>query len=360
MEIVRVDLGERSYEVMVGYRLMSELSELISNLSLGSSCALVTHATIFDLFGERIVASLKQRRIRAIPVFVPDGEASKSLEWAGRLYQVMLDSGLDRDSFVVALGGGVIGDLAGFVAATYMRGIGVIQVPTSLLAQVDASIGGKTAVNLTSGKNLVGVFHQPRLVIADVEALEHLSDKEFKSGMAEVIKYGVIKDAELFEFLEKNHKKILARDVRALEWVIHRSCLVKGWVVSQDEKEGGLRAILNYGHTVGHALETAAQYALRHGEAIAIGMACAGWISYKMGFWSESDAKRQSDLLRKYDLPAQYKRLSASAVYPYLWSDKKKKAGSLTFILPKKFGEVFICRNVPDFLIKETLKKFHK
>ncbi len=361
MEMVRVDLGERSYEVMVGAGLMERIGELTSHLSLGSSCALITHEKIFSMFGDRIMASLKRNRQRVYPIFIPEGEVSKNLEWASRIYQVMIESGLDRSSFVVALGGGVVGDLAGFVAATYMRGLDLVHVPTTLLSQVDASLGGKTAVNLSIGKNLVGVFHQPRLVLSDVDALESLSKEEFRSGMGEVIKYGVIKDPELFDFIESEHKRISARNKEALEWIIHRSCRVKAWVVSEDERESNLRAILNYGHTVGHALEAGTQYqGYKHGQAIAVGMACAGWIAKERGFWNESDLKRQNNVIKLYNLPITYKRPSPEEVYHYLWADKKKKQGTLTFILPRKIGEVFLCRDVSEKMIKEALNKCYK
>ena len=361
MEIVRVDLGPRSYEVMVGSGLMDRIGELISNLGLGQRCALITHEGIFDLFGERLLASLRQNRIRAYPIFIPQGEASKSLEWAEKVYQVMLDSGLDRGSFVIALGGGVIGDLAGFVAATYMRGIDIIQVPTTLLAQVDASVGGKTAVNLPSGKNLIGVFHQPRLVLADVGALKYLNDEEFRSGMGEVIKYGIIKDVELFEFLENQHQTITARDPGALEWMIYRSCAVKAWVVSEDERESGLRAILNYGHTIGHALEAASEYAnYKHGQAVSIGMACAAWMAQDKGLLERHEAQRQLALMKRYGLPVYYKKPSPKKVYPFLWSDKKKRQGTLSFVLSRKIGDVFVCRNVSEKMIKDALEKFHR
>jgi 3-dehydroquinate synthase len=361
MEIVRVDLGPRSYEVMVGKGLMNQIGELISNLSLGTSCALITHEGIFGLFGDRVLDSLRQRRLRVYPIFVPEGESSKSLEWSQRIYQVMLDSGLDRSSFVMALGGGVVGDLAGFVAGTYMRGIDFIQIPTTLLSQVDASIGGKTGVNLASGKNLVGVFHQPRLVVIDVNALERLNSDEFESGMAEIIKYGVIKDAELFNYLESNAERILARDPEALEYIIHRSCSVKASVVSSDERESGLRAILNYGHTIGHALEASTNYnEYKHGVAVSVGMACAAWISQQQGFLKEADFRRQVEVLKRYGLPISYKKPGYRKVYPYLWSDKKKHQGTLSFILSKRIGEVFVSRGVSEELIKETLKKFHR
>jgi 3-dehydroquinate synthase len=361
MEIVRVDLGARSYEIMVGKGLMGQIGELISNLSLGTNCALITHEGIFELFGDRILDSLRQRRLRVYPIFVPEGEMSKNLEWTQRIYQVMLDSGLDRGSFVIALGGGVVGDLAGFVAGTYMRGIDFIQVPTTLLAQVDASIGGKTGVNLPAGKNLVGIFHQPRLVVIDVNALERLNSDEFESGMAEVIKYGVIKDEGLFNFLESNVKRILAREPEALEHIIYRSCSVKAGVVSSDERESGLRAILNYGHTIGHALESSTNYRqYKHGEAVSIGMACAAWIAQQQGFLKDDDFRKQIEILKLYGLPIFYKKPSPRKVYPYLWSDKKKRQGTLSFILPKKTGEVFVSRNVSQDLIKEALKRFHR
>ena len=361
MEIVRVELDERSYEVMVGQGLIGQIGELVNNLSLGNSCALITHESLFELFGDKIISSLRQRRLRVYPIFVPEGEGSKSLEWAERIYQVMMDSGLDRNSFVIALGGGVVGDLAGFVAGTFMRGIDFIQVPTTLLAQVDASIGGKTGVNLASGKNLVGVFHQPKLVVIDVDVLQRLSSEEFRSGLGEIIKCGVIKDAELFDFMEKNHKKVLARDPQALQWMIQRSCSVKASVVSADEREAGLRAILNYGHTIGHALEAATNYQMyKHGFAVSIGMACAGWIANQRGFFRDDEFKRHLEVLKRYDLPVSYKRPVPNRVYPYLWADKKKKQGTLAFILPKKIGEVFVTRDVTEKMIRDTLKKFHR
>lgn len=361
MEIVRVDLGVRSYEVMVGEGLIDRLGDLTSHLALGATCALISHEAIFELFGDRLLSTLKQRQVRVFPIFVPQGETSKSLEWAQKIYHVMMDCGLDRNSFVIALGGGVVGDLAGFIAGTYMRGIDFVQVPTTLLAQVDASVGGKTGVNLSSGKNLVGVFHQPRLVIADVNTLQRLPQDEFISGMAEVIKYGIIKDRELFEYLESHSDQILKRDLKALEWIVQRSCAVKAWVISQDERESGIRAILNYGHTVGHALETATHYlGYRHGQAISIGMVCAGWISQQKGFLSDVDFKRQVAILKRYGLPIFYKAPGYRKVYPYLWADKKKRQRTLTFILSKGIGEVMISRDVSEELMKEALKKIHR
>ncbi|MBI1884693.1 MAG: 3-dehydroquinate synthase [Chlamydiae bacterium] len=361
MEIVRVDLGQRSYEVMIGIHLIEKVGELISHLGLGSSCALVTHERLFKLFGDSLIGSLKGSRKRVYPIFVPEGEHSKSFEWAERIYQVMLDSGLDRSSFVVALGGGVVGDLAGFVAGTYMRGIDLVQVPTTFLAQVDASLGGKTAINLAKGKNLVGVFHQPKLVLVDVATLEHLNPAEYRSGLGEVVKYGVIKDVELFEFLESHAEEIMKRDFERLQWVIHHSVSVKALVVSQDERESHLRAILNYGHTLGHALEAATRYGrYKHGEAISIGMMCAAWMAKERGFLKEEDFNRQTALLKKYGLPLSYKKPKPREVYSYLGSDKKKRQGVLTFVLPKKIGEVFLCRDVSEKAIMSALEKFHR
>ncbi|MBI1869890.1 MAG: 3-dehydroquinate synthase [Chlamydiae bacterium] len=361
MEIVRVDLGHRSYEVMVGKDLLGRLDELVSHLGLGTSCALVTHEKLFGLFNEPLLLALKRKRIRVYPIFVPEGEISKTFEWAEKVYQVMLDSNLDRSSFMIALGGGVVGDLAGFVAGTYMRGIDVVQIPTTLLAQVDASIGGKTGVNLPAGKNLVGVFHQPRLVLADVSTLSSLSEEEFRSGLGEVVKYGVIQDVELFDFLEKNVRLIMDRDPEALQWMIHRSAKVKAYVVSEDEKESSLRAILNFGHTFGHALEASTGYSMyKHGQAVSIGMVCAAWMSKEKGVLREEEFDRLVHLLKLYGLPTSYKRPRARDVYPYLFSDKKKKKGVLTFVLMKKIGEVFPSKDVSPKLVKNALEKIHR
>jgi 3-dehydroquinate synthase len=279
---------------------------------------------------------------------VPSGDDSKSLKEASRLYSDMLHNGMDRKSALVALGGGMIGDLTGFVAATYMRGIPFVQAPTTLLAQVDASVGGKTAVNHPESKNLVGAFHQPKLVVIDTGTLETLSDRDFSSGMAEVIKHGLILDPEFWSFIEDNVTKIMAREISALDEMIAWSCRIKARIVERDEKESGLRAVLNYGHTVAHAMESATGYdRFRHGEAVSIGMVCAGIISRARSMIDDVTMERLVSLLSSMGLPTSVPSdLDPLEIVRLIKHDKKVQAGKLNFILLEGIGEVRIYRDV--------------
>jgi 3-dehydroquinate synthase len=324
-----------------------------------ASFALVTNDVINDAYGDTVRNSLQSAGVEAKTVEVPDGEEYKSLTWASKLFDAFVEFRMTRQSGVIALGGGVIGDLAGFAAATFMRGIPFMQVPTSLIAQVDSSVGGKTAVNHPRGKNLIGAFHQPKLVFIDVNVLETLPEREFRSGLAEVIKHGIIMDAELFEYVESDLPEILNLDPQRIEQIVSRSCKGKAAIVEQDEREHGVRAILNYGHTVGHSIEAVTGYgSFRHGEAVAIGMAVASRIAVKMGILDEECAVRQNRLLADCGLPTTFPDLDVDSVIDTVHLDKKiKEGGKLRFILPKSIGEAIIVENVTDDQIRQAVKE---
>lgn len=340
VDTLRVELGERSYSIMIGADILDRLGEAVVNLGCGPRLFVVTNETVGPLYGERVKNSLIKAGFDLLYHELPDGEEYKSLQSAERLYTVALEGGLERGGAVVALGGGVIGDLAGFVAATYMRGVPYIQVPTTLLAQVDSSVGGKVAVNHPLGKNIIGCFYQPRLVFADVQVLRTLAPREVRAGLAEVIKYGVIRDASFFRYLEGNLEEILALDEEALITVIRRSCAVKAEIVEKDEREEGLRAILNFGHTVGHALEALTGYRVyRHGEAVAAGMAVASAIAAARGLLKGTERMRLIGLLQRAGLPVSFP-FNADDVVRILPRDKKAHRGWPRFVLPLSPGRV--------------------
>ena len=358
MHVVRVALGERSYDILIGAKLEALGAEM-AKLRTGRKAAVVTNPTVNALYGRRVLASLKDAGFSAMPVEVPDGEQYKTLDWANAIFTALLINTFDRRTPLVALGGGVIGDLTGFAAACYMRGAPFIQVPTTLLAMVDSSVGGKTGVNHPLGKNMIGAFHQPKLVLMDLDTLATLPKEEFLSGMAEVIKYGVIWDRELFDFLGKNREKIMAREEGPLGHIIRRSCEIKADVVSKDEREGGLRAILNFGHTVGHAVETLSDYASRHGEAVAIGMVCAAKLAHRAGFCEAKVPERVEKLITDYGLPAglsaMKERPAAARIMDALQVDKKAEGGKVRFVLPKKIGEVVVTKEWDERQLQELL-----
>ncbi|MDP3980531.1 MAG: 3-dehydroquinate synthase [Chlamydiota bacterium] len=357
---IRVQLQERSYQIRIGIDVLKALPEALLTCGLSKTCVIVTHPRLFDLYGSLLAASLGRFGFSVTPILVPEGETTKNLDCAKMIYSKMVQCGCDRHSFVIALGGGVVGDLAGFVAGTYMRGIPFVQVPTTLLAQVDASIGGKVAVDLPEGKNLVGLFYQPALVYIDVATLKSLPQREFIGGLAEVIKYGCIGDGELFDFLEMQADAVLRMDQSSLHYMIERSCAAKARIVSEDEKESGLRAILNFGHTIGHAIESASGYhVLSHGEAVAIGMKGAALISHRMGLTTEEDVLRLDGLLERYTLPRSFSKPDPETVATYLWSDKKKKEGKLRWVLLHKIGEVSISHQVEMNEVLEVLKELY-
>ncbi len=358
MRIVQVPLGNRSYAIKVGGGLLSRLGAECAQLKLGQRCAVITDANVGKRFAKAALKSLATSGFAPVLITVPAGEKSKRLAVVEKCFDRLAAHRLERKSFIVALGGGVVGDLAGFVAATYLRGVPFVQVPTTLLAQVDSSVGGKTGVNLQAGKNLVGAFYQPRLVLCDLDTLKTLPNREYISGLAEVIKYGVIYDAILFSQLERNLPKLLEREAATLVAVVARCCEIKADVVGQDETEGGLRAILNFGHTIGHAIENSSGYGtFLHGEAIAIGQAAAARLSHTVLGLPSGDVKRIEALFLQAGLPVKLKRdaVRRKKLLAAMMLDKKVSGGELKFVLARKIGLVeFGCR-VPAELLGPIL-----
>lgn len=358
MRLVHVELGSRSYPIHVDSDLLASLGRRCRKLGFAGRCAVLTDGNVAPRFGHRAVASLKDAGFEPILVKVPPGERAKSLEVVAACYDQLAAHRLERRSLIIALGGGVTGDLAGFVAATYLRGLAFVQVPTTLLAQVDSSVGGKVGVNLAAGKNLVGAFHQPRLVLCDLDTLRTLPEREFRAGLAEVIKYGVIYDAKLFARLERDLDALLQRDPKVLAAVIARCCEIKAEVVSQDETESGLRAILNFGHTLGHAIEAVTAYGqFLHGEAISVGQVAAAWLSAaRLGF-PESEVARVRNLFLRAGLPVTYRTSPArrQKLFAAMRLDKKVAAGQVRFVLARRIGEVVWGQTVDDAEIEAVL-----
>ncbi len=363
MRIVKVPLGNRSYDIQIGSSLISRLGAECARLKLGRRCAIVTDRNVAPLYGQAIIKSLRAAGFEATLITVPAGETAKSLKTVEFCYDRLAAMRLERKSFVVALGGGVVGDLAGFVAASYLRGIAFIQVPTTLLAQVDSSVGGKVGVNLKAGKNLVGAFYQPKLVLCDLDTMTTLPSREYRAGLAEVIKYGIIYDAPFFKMLERKLPAILRRDSKILASIVARCCEIKAEVVGQDETEGGLRAILNFGHTIGHALEAISHYGkYLHGEAISIGQVAAAELSGRVIGMPSADSKRVAQLFKNAGLPttvtlnAIQKRKLAAAMQ----LDKKVSAGEIKFVLARKIGRVEFGYKIPMPVVQTTIDNLGK
>jgi 3-dehydroquinate synthase len=354
MRIVHVSLGNRSYDIKIDRGLMARLGPECTRLKLGRRCALVTDENVGRHFAADALRSLARAGFEPVLMTIPAGEQSKSLSMVEKCYDQLGAHRLERKSFLIALGGGVVGDLGGFVAATYLRGIPFVQVPTTLLAQVDSSVGGKTGVNLQAGKNLVGAFYQPRLVLCDLDALKKLPLREYVSGLAEVIKYGIIYDAPFFASLESCLPKLLKRDPASLGRIVARCCEIKADVVGQDENESGLRAILNFGHTIGHAIENSSGYGkYLHGEAIAIGQVAAARLSCEVLGLPEEEASRIENLLRAAGLPVQIKLSAAQRkkLFAAMQLDKKVSQGEVKFVLAKRIGKVeWGCQVKPDLI----------
>jgi 3-dehydroquinate synthase len=322
-----------------------------------SHAVVVTHPGIRRLYGDTVEASLARHGFGVDWAEVPDGEESKSLSQAGRVFDRLVECHCDRRTVLVALGGGVIGDLTGFVAATFMRGIPFIQVPTTLLSQVDSSVGGKTAVNHPRGKNLIGAFYQPRLVVIDTATLKTLPQDEFLAGMAEVIKYGVIADVDFFAYIERHADAILKQEPEALEHVIETSCAIKAGVVEKDERENHYRMVLNFGHTLGHAVEALTDYArYKHGEAVAMGMVFAAQLSVLAGRCPQPVADRIRVLVKKVGLPDQWPVRDAQSYIEAMYLDKKSADKKITFILARRIGEVEIVESIDESMLIRALK----
>lgn len=339
MVLIPVQLGPHSYSILIDAGILADVGWQCRETGLTGRAAVVTNPTVAALYAKTVMRSLEAAGYQPLLIEIPDGEAYKTSQTLNQVYDQLIEGGLDRRCFIVALGGGVVGDLAGFSAATYLRGIPFVQLPTTLLAQVDSSVGGKTGIDHPRGKNLIGAFHQPRLVLADVAALASLPEREYRAGLAEVIKYGVVLDRAFFELLEANAEQLLARDRELIVAVVARCCSLKAWVVEQDEHEAGLRAVLNYGHTLGHAFEMLAGYeGLVHGEAVAIGMAVAARISMAEGLCSRSEQERIVALLESLRLPTVPPAVELDALVAALTQDKKNRSGVLQYICNQGLG----------------------
>ena len=336
---IKVALGERSYDIELGAGILGMIGALCRELGLAGTAAVVSNTTVAPLYYETVRASMEAAGYRVFLVSLPDGEAYKNSATLNLIYDSLVDASLDRGSFILALGGGVIGDMAGFAAASYLRGIPFVQLPTTLLSQVDSSVGGKTGINHPRGKNLIGAFYQPKAVLIDVATLDTLPEREYLSGLGEIIKYGAVLDGDFFRFLEQNVPALLARDKEALIEAVARSCSIKAKVVAVDEREGGVRAVLNYGHTLGHAVETLTGYtSYLHGEAVAIGMVQAAKISQHFGYCSQADRDRIEAVVAALGLPSDLPAFPAEQYVEALSHDKKVRDKGLLFICNRGIG----------------------
>ena len=353
MQTLSVSLGERSYPILIGSGLLGSPAVLASHIPAGE-LLLVSNTIVAPLYAERLKAALPGRGM--IELILPDGEQHKTLATASRMFDVMIANRLGRDAVILALGGGVIGDLAGFVAACYQRGVSFVQLPSTLLADVDSSVGGKTAVNHPGGKNMIGAFHQPRAVIVDTDLLASLPERELRAGLAEVIKYGLIWDAAFFDWIEAHLDALLARDAAALEHAIHRSCQIKAEIVSHDEREQGERALLNFGHTFGHAIEAATGYVeWLHGEAVGMGMMLAADLSQRQGQLDAAELRRLVALLERAGLPVAAPRIGADRAFDYMRIDKKVKSGRVRLVLLRGIGAAVMTGDYSDAALQGTL-----
>jgi len=356
MQTLSVNLGERAYPILIGSGLLGSPTLLASHIA-SAELLLVSNTTVAPLYAERVKRSLPGRRL--IELILPDGEAHKTLANASRMFDVMIANRLGRDAAILALGGGVIGDLAGFVAACYQRGIDFVQLPSTLLADVDASVGGKTAVNHPGGKNMIGAFHQPRAVIIDTDLLASLPQRELRAGLAEVIKYGLISDASFFDWIEAHIDELLSREPGALSYAIHRSCEIKARIVSQDEREQGERALLNLGHTFGHAIEAATGYAeWLHGEAVAVGLVLAADLSQRLGQLPESELRRLVALLRRAGLSVAAPPIGAERAFDFMRIDKKVKSSRVRLVLLRGIGGAVMTGEYSDAALHSTLAAY--
>ncbi len=340
MEVVNVDLGERAYPIYVGAGCLADLGTRLAETRCGKRVAVVTNSTIANIYLEPAVRSLTRAGFDPAVIQIPDGEEHKNLAWLAFVYDRLIDAGVDRGGAAIALGGGVVGDLTGFAAATYLRGIPCVQVPTTLLAQIDASIGGKTGINHAAGKNLLGAFKQPRFVLADIDCLRTLPRREYVAGLAEVVKTGAILDAELFALLEAELPAVLQQERELMVRIVRRCCQLKALVVAEDETEGGYRAILNFGHTLGHAIESLTDYTtFLHGEAVAIGMVAAARISRRLGRCDEATVRRLTALVDRCGLPVEIPTdLGREALALAMRTDKKALGGTIKFVCLEGIG----------------------
>jgi 3-dehydroquinate synthase len=356
VQTIQVDVGHSRYPITIGSGLLANREVLDTHIR-GRDLLIVTNTTVARLYLTKLTDSLATRRVAEC--ILPDGEQHKTLQTAGWVLDALAGKKMNRDATVLALGGGVVGDIAGFAAACYQRGIGYVQIPTTLLAQVDSSVGGKTGVNHSGGKNLIGAFYQPIGVIADTDTLATLPDRELRAGVAEVIKYGCVWDPLLFDWLDHNMAKLLARDVGALTYAIARSCEIKATVVAKDEREQNLRAILNFGHTFGHAIEASTGFTTYlHGEAVALGMLIAANLSHRLGLIDGAILDRVRDILRKAGLPTDAPRVGAAKALELMQMDKKVLAGALRLVLVEKLGRAIVTADYSQTALEATLAEF--
>ncbi len=356
MQTLTVGLAERSYFIHIGNDLRFNGDLLMPHLP-NKKAAVVTNTTVAPLYLESLRAMLATYGVETIPIILPDGEKYKNTETLGLIYDALLTHRCERNTPLIALGGGVIGDMTGYAAATYLRGVPFIQIPTTLLAQVDSSVGGKTGINHPLGKNMIGAFYQPQVVLADIATLNTLPDQELRAGIAEVIKYGLIRDLPFFEWLEQNMAKLLARDAEALQYAITRSCQNKAEVVGADERESGERALLNLGHTFGHAIETGMGYGTwLHGEGVAAGTIMAADLSHRLGWISEQDVARTRRMFECAGLPVVAPALGTEKYLQLMGLDKKVVGGKMRFVLLKSIGHAVVSGDVPEELLRQTLE----
>ena len=355
MKNVKVDLQSNSYEIRIGSGLLPQVGPWLKEMGYSGKTVIITDTSVKDLYADVLSRGLADAGFSGGILEIPPGEELKTLEMVGGLYERLTDAYAERTTPIIALGGGVVGDLAGFVAATYMRGVPLVQVPTTLLAQVDSSIGGKTAVDHGQLKNMIGAFYQPRIVVTDVDTLKTLPEVEFANGMAEVIKHAAILSEDLFNYIEKNIEKARTMDTAVLEEIVSRNAQIKAGIVAKDEKESDLRAVLNFGHTVGHAVEAVSSFGLKHGQAVAIGMVAEAKISNRVGKLREDDVVRLVDIIKKAGLPVDIPALDISEVMTAMRHDKKVTADKIRFVLLNSIGDAYITDGVSSTLVEEVL-----
>ena len=366
MQTLKVDVGHTIYPIKIGPGLLGD-GELLDSLIPGRDLCVVTNTTVAGVYLEKLQATLTSPRSgarrsdarRIVHCVLPDGEQYKTLDTVGRVFDALVDARLNRDSTILALGGGVVGDIAGFAAACYQRGVGYVQLPTTLLAQVDSSVGGKTGVNHPGGKNLIGAFYQPLAVVADTDTLATLPDRELRAGLAEVIKYGCVWDPLLFDWLELNIDNLTRRDPKALAHAIGRSCEIKAHVVARDERESNVRALLNFGHTFGHAIESATHYSTYlHGEAVGLGMLMAASLSRRLGWLDAAEHARIRDLLMRAGLPTEAPRIGVSRALELMQMDKKVLSGTMRLVLLEKLGRAVVTGAYGQPMLDATLAEY--
>ncbi len=359
MQTLNVEFAERSYPIHIGQDILARADLILPHLKR-KQVAVVTNTTVAPLYLDRLCEPLRAAGVTIVPIVLPDGEQYKTTETLGQIYDALLENRCERNTTLIALGGGVVGDMTGYAAATFLRGVPFIQVPTTLLAQVDSSVGGKTGINHPLGKNMIGAFWQPKLVLADTQTLNTLPDRELSAGLAEVIKYGLIRDPDFFVWLEQNMSRLLSREPDALAYAIRRSCENKAEVVAADERESGERALLNLGHTFGHAIEAGMGYGVwLHGEAVAAGTMLAADLSRRLGWLSDADVGRIEAIHLAANLPTVAPKLGVDAYLDFMGLDKKVADGKIRLILLQSIGKAVFTADYPSMSLRDTLAAAH-